>query len=69
MVRLPAGILSFGHGPHICLGMSLFMLEAKSLLAVLAREYTLDLISDKVEFRTAFTTALAQPTMVRLSRR
>ncbi|WIA35804.1 hypothetical protein OEZ86_004193 [Tetradesmus obliquus] len=38
-VRGSSGLLTFGSGPHVCLGMSLFMVEAKVLLALLAREY------------------------------
>jgi hypothetical protein len=34
-----SGLLTFGSGPHVCLGMTLFMVEAKVLLALLAREY------------------------------
>eukprot|EP00775_Hariotina_reticulata_P012610 gene12610-12740_t len=37
----PSGLLTFSVGPHTCLGMSLFMTEAKVLLALLAREYEL----------------------------
>ncbi|KAF6266277.1 cytochrome P450 [Scenedesmus sp. NREL 46B-D3] len=35
----PSGLLTFGSGPHVCLGMTLFMVEAKVLLALLARDY------------------------------
>jgi hypothetical protein len=38
-VRKSSGLLTFGSGLHVCLGMTLFMVEAKVLLALLAREY------------------------------
>jgi hypothetical protein len=41
----PSGLLTFGSGPHVCLGQSLFMMEARVLLALLARGYELSLSS------------------------
>jgi hypothetical protein len=41
----PSGLLTFGSGPHVCLGQSLFMMEARVLLALLARRYELELRS------------------------
>lgn len=38
----PSGLLTFSVGPHICLGLTLFMHEAKVLLAKLARGYSLE---------------------------
>lgn len=36
---------TFGHGPHTCLGMALFINEAKTLYAHLVRSYDLELIT------------------------
>ncbi|WIA35635.1 hypothetical protein OEZ86_004050 [Tetradesmus obliquus] len=38
----PSGLLTFSVGPHVCLGMSLFFTEAKVLLALLARHYSME---------------------------
>lgn len=34
-----SGLMTFSVGPHLCLGMTLFMTEAKVLLGMLARGY------------------------------
>jgi hypothetical protein len=41
----PSDLLTFGSGPHVCLGQSLFMMEARVMLALLARGYDLSLSS------------------------
>jgi cytochrome P450 len=41
----PSSLLTFGAGPHVCLGAGLFNLEAKVLLALLARDYDVRMAS------------------------
>jgi cytochrome P450 len=65
----PSGLLTFGAGPHVCLGMGLFYLEAKVLLALLARDYTLGLAGGSPAFTYSFFPELKQETVVSISKR
>lgn len=49
-------------GPHVCLGMALFMAEAKVLLALLGRDYEITHLdsSPDVDFKVTFFTQLRQ---------
>ena len=42
----PTSVATFGMGPHFCLGMPLYMLEAKALLARLVREYDVTMVGE-----------------------
>jgi hypothetical protein len=67
-LQRPSGLLTFSQGPHACLGLSLFMAEAKVLLALIARGY--DLTPEARSgptFTTTFVTQLKQG-QVRVSR-
>jgi len=44
-------LLTFGHGPHTCLGMALYILEAKTLVAAMARQYDLQLLTPEIEWQ------------------
>jgi hypothetical protein len=60
----PSGLLTFSVGPHACLGYSLFMAEAKVLLAVLARGYTAEPVHiETLNFKTKFLTLLNEGTV------
>lgn len=65
----PSGLLTFGAGPHVCLGMGLFYLEAKVLLALLAREYEVALADGSAAFSYAFFPELKQETLLHISKR
>jgi hypothetical protein len=65
----PSGLLTFGSGPHVCLGMGLFYLEAKVLLALLARDYTLGLGGASPAFTYSFFPELKQETVVNINKR
>jgi hypothetical protein len=63
-VARPSGLLTFSVGPHACLGYSLFMAEAKVLLALLARAYEVEPVDPyALKFRTNFVTILKQGTL------
>jgi hypothetical protein len=64
----PSGLLTFGAGPHVCLGMGLFYLEAKVLLALLARDYTLGLDGGSPAFTYSFFPELRQRTVLNISK-
>jgi cytochrome P450 len=60
----PSGLLTFSVGPHACLGYSLFMTEAKVLLALLARAYDVESVDpDALKFQANFVTILKQGTL------
>ena len=60
----PSGLLTFSVGPHACLGYSLFMAEAKVLLAVLARGYSAEPVHiETLNFKTKFLTLLNEGTV------
>jgi cytochrome P450 len=42
-------LLAFSSGPHVCLGQQLYQLEARCLLARLARHYTLELEAEPAD--------------------
>ncbi|KAK9805282.1 hypothetical protein WJX72_010892 [[Myrmecia] bisecta] len=50
----PTGIGSFGMGPHLCLGMPLYIAEAKALLAITARSYKLSLPNGRMQWERTF---------------
>jgi cytochrome P450 len=63
-VARPSGLLTFSVGPHACLGYSLFMTEAKVLLALLARAYDVEPVEpDSLNFKANFVTILKQGTL------
>jgi hypothetical protein len=65
----PSQLLTFSVGPHVCLGLSLFMHEAKALLALLARSYSLDAVNgDDVLFNCSVVTQLKSDTQVKLGK-
>jgi hypothetical protein len=65
----PSQLLTFSVGPHVCLGLSLFMHEAKVLLALLARGYSLDVVNgDDVLFNCSVVTQLKSDTQVKFGR-
>jgi hypothetical protein len=65
----PSQLLTFSVGPHVCLGLSLFMHEAKVLLALLARRYSLDAVNgDDVLFNCSLVTQLKSDTHVKFGR-
>eukprot|EP00879_Flechtneria_rotunda_P021265 GHRR01022404.1.p1 GENE.GHRR01022404.1~~GHRR01022404.1.p1 ORF type:complete len:376 (+),score=150.75 GHRR01022404.1:280-1407(+) len=69
-VAKPSGLLTFGSGPHICLGQSLFMMEAKILVALLARHYTLELETpDEFGFKMGFVPEPTKACMLRVGKR
>lgn len=49
-------------GPHVCIGMGLFMTEAKVLLALLGRDYDITLVDDSadVSFHMSFVNHLVK---------
>lgn len=49
-------------GPHTCIGMGLFMTEAKVLLALLGRDYDITLVDDSadVSFHMLFVNHLVK---------
>lgn len=51
--KLPR-LTTFGYGPHFCLGYPLFMLEAKAVLAKIARNYVLETPGDAMEWDITF---------------
>ncbi|KAF8071285.1 cyp26b1 [Scenedesmus sp. PABB004] len=66
----PSGLLTFSAGPHICLGLSLYMTEAVTLLALIARGYELELESPaELSFDVAFVTQLRSRAQLRVRRR
>lgn len=66
----PSGLLTFGSGPHTCLGMSLFYMEARALLALLARSYTLEFEGpEPYGVKVGFLPRGTQPCMLRVGRR
>jgi hypothetical protein len=65
----PSGLLTFGSGPHVCLGMGLFFVEAKVLLALLARDYTLGLGGGSPAFTYSFFPELRQRTVLNIGKR
>jgi hypothetical protein len=65
----PSQLLTFSVGPHVCLGLSLFMHEAKVLLALLARSYSLDAVNgDDVLFNCSVVTQLKSDTQVKVGK-
>lgn len=72
----PSGVLTFSAGPHVCLGLSLFMSEAKTLLALLARSYDLHIEQAAQQqqgagpvFDVTFVSQLSSTPRVRFTRR
>lgn len=67
-MQRPSSLLTFSQGPHVCLGMSLFMAEAKVLLSLIARGYDLTPEDpDSLMFNSSFVTQLKRG-KVRVSR-
>jgi hypothetical protein len=65
----PSQLLTFSVGPHVCLGLSLFMHEAKVLLALLARGYSLVAVNgEDVLLSTTVVTQLKSNTQVNFSK-
>jgi hypothetical protein len=55
----PSALLTFSQGPHACLGVSLFMSEAKVLLSLIARGYDITPEApNDLSFDTSFVTQL-----------
>lgn len=68
-LQRPSGLLTFGSGPHVCLGQSLFMAEAKVLCAELARRYDLQLLNpEAAAFTYGFVPAPRSGTLLRVAR-
>lgn len=40
-------MFTFGMGPHMCLGMAIYLAESKALLALLTRGYQVEYAGDK----------------------
>lgn len=65
----PSQLLTFSVGPHVCLGLTLFMHEAKVLLALLARGYSLDALNgEDVLLSATVVTQLKSNTQVRFGK-
>ncbi|KAF6251708.1 cytochrome P450 [Scenedesmus sp. NREL 46B-D3] len=65
----PSQLLTFSVGPHVCLGLSLFMHEAKVLLALLARGYSLDAVnSDELLLSATMVTQLTSDTQIKFGK-
>lgn len=43
-------IMTFGHGPHTCVGMALYFMEAKALMALTARKYDLTRLTQDIDW-------------------
>jgi hypothetical protein len=64
-LQKPSGLLTFSVGPHACLGYSLFIAEAKVLLALLARGYSAEPYRpESLSFKTNFLTLLQQGSVI-----
>jgi len=59
-------LMTFGHGPHTCIGIALYMMEAKAMVAAIARSYDLQLLTEKVEWQEFPTIRPKHDTFLRL---
>jgi cytochrome P450 len=69
--KIPAyAYFPFGVGPHACIGKHMAEIEAKLALALLARRYRMEAVSDApVAATPAITLTPAEPVRVRVERR